>query len=137
MRCKNCGNTVDFDVLVDAIATYNTTSDTYSFFREIDPIKNTDKTITCSECGHLGTYEEFAAEIEPDEDLIEEFAEQWRRAKNIYYKVGSTFEAFGNKYRVCSGSNCDDCAFFDMVCDINPAIPTCNHCIHFEIVKEK
>lgn len=136
MRCKNCGNTAMFNVLVNAIATYDATNNTYSFFREIDTVKNTDKTITCSYCGHLGTYEEFVAEIEPDEELIKAFTEQWRRAKNIYYKVGNTFEAFGSKYRVCSGSDCDDCAFFDMICDTNPAIPSCNNNVHFEIVKE-
>lgn len=137
MRCENCGNMVRFDVLVDAITTYDATNGTYSFFREIDPIKNTDKTITCSECGHLGTYEEFTAKAEPDEELIKEFTEQWQRTKNTRHKVGSTFEAFGNKYCVYRGANCDDCAFFNMSCNVNPAIPSCNNNVHFEIVKEK
>lgn len=137
-RCPRCGYTKEFSIDVTAKCIYHANNQTYSHFVEIEPQNDTiSETIQCRECGYAGTYTEFKyREPEIDQSLLNDFKDAWTNMKNKFYKVGDTFRAFGVKYKVCKGADCEECAFFDERCDLNPAIPSCNNNIHFEVVKE-
>lgn len=137
-RCPRCGFTKEFSIAVTAKCIYHSKDKTYSNFVEIEPqIDDVSETIQCRECGYAGTYAEFKyREPEIDQSLLDDFKNSWTRMKDTFYRVGDTFQAFGVKYKVCHGADCEECAFFNSRCAINPGIPSCNNNIHFEIVKE-
>lgn len=138
LRCHRCGYTKDFSIDVTAKCIYHNNNDTYSNFVEVEPqIDDISETVQCRHCGYASTYAEFEYhKPEIDQTLLDSFKDVWTNTKDIHYKVGDTFRAFGVKYKVCHGADCEECAFSDSICDINPAIPSCNNNIHFELVKE-
>jgi hypothetical protein len=138
LKCPRCGYSKRFSVGVTAKCIYYNDDDAYKYFVDIEPQQDyISKTVQCCECGHKGTYTEFEYhKPEIDQTLLDEFKAAWTNMKCTHYKVGDTFHAFGVKYKVHRGADCEECAFFNSGCDINPAIPSCNNNIHFEIVKE-
>ena len=137
-RCPDCGYTERFWIDVTANCIYYNEEDAYRHFKEVEPqIDDTSETLQCCACGRAGTYAEFSYEKpEVNGALLDRFKKAWTNMKGTFYKVGDTFRVFGVKYKVCHGADCEECAFFNGGCDINPSIPSCNTDIHFEIVKE-
>ena len=68
------------------------------------------------------------------EETIDDFKKEWLLTKNLKAKPGDTYSAFGIRYKVCPGDNCNSCAFAMEDCNINPYVPNCSYYgVHFEV----